>query len=204
MRFSTDVDVLKREPALFGDLMLSSQQLAVGSDGVLTGSTFTSASAAFTNCGAAAGHVLRLEAACCEIVSVDGPTQLTVSVVRANEEAAVIPPPGGSGLAYSIGTFDPQAEFAADLIMRYFNVAATETIVNADVLREASVYGVLAAAFTAKTLPDDAAELYTQKAALYRRLFEQARAAARVQVDTDGDGAANEERQGGAVRLQRV
>ncbi|MBN2210477.1 MAG: hypothetical protein JW709_03695 [Sedimentisphaerales bacterium] len=204
MRFSTDVDVLKREPEMFGDLTLSSQQLVTGSDGVLTGSMFTSASAAFTDSGVAAGHVLRLDAGCCEIVSVDGPTQLTVSVVRANEDAPVIPPPGGNGLAYSISTFDPQAEFVADLIMRYFHIAANETVLNADDLRGASVYGVLAAVFTAKALPDDAAEVYLQKAALYRRLFEQARAAARVLVDTDGGGEANEKRQGGSVRLQRV
>jgi hypothetical protein len=47
--FSNDVDILKYEPALFGELHLPWQVLAAGTGGVLSGTTFTASGADFVS-----------------------------------------------------------------------------------------------------------------------------------------------------------
>ena len=92
--FSNDVDILKYEPILFGELYLPWQVLAAGTGGTLSGTTFTAADADFVNAQVAAGGVIYMQSVdgsldgAYEIVTVDSPTQLTVSVLRPDMETA--------------------------------------------------------------------------------------------------------------------
>ena len=114
-KFSNDVDVLKYEPALFGELHLPWQVRASGTGAVLSGTTLTAAEADFVTAGVEAGGVVYVRSAdgtldgAYEIVSVDSATQLTVSVLRADSAASATPPPAGEDISYRISTLDPQA-----------------------------------------------------------------------------------------------
>jgi len=217
-KFSNDVDLLKWEPVVFRELALVSQRLCEGSDGVMSGTTFTSASASFTSSGVAAGHVICLRDGagsidgCYEVVSVDSATQLTISVVRETLAAGAVAPPGGSNISYHISSFDPQAEEAAYGLLEYFGIKAAgseeeitaDDILNGRSLRQASVFAVLSSVFAGSACSGNDPAAYWQKSLRYQRLFQKARARARLEIDTDNDNIAEEFRIGGTVRLQRL
>ncbi len=58
--FSNDVDILKYEPILFGELHLPWQVLATGTGASLSGTTFTASSADFVAAQIQAGGVVYL------------------------------------------------------------------------------------------------------------------------------------------------
>ncbi len=58
--FSDDVDILKYEPVLFGELHLPGQVLAAGTGGTLSGTTFTAGGADFVSAQVSAGGVAHL------------------------------------------------------------------------------------------------------------------------------------------------
>ena len=213
--FSSDVDLLKFEPVVFRDLWLASQTLVQGSDGVLSGTTLTSAGASFTSLAVKAGQVICLSTSdlsvdgCFEIVSVDSATQLTVSVLRADVEDVAVAPPNGSGIRYRISTFEPQAAEAAESLLRYFWIGdeAGETtldeVLNTEALRQASVFAVLTAIFAASAAGADSEAGYYAKSLHYQQRFNTARMKVRLALDRDGDGVADSFLRGGSVRLRR-
>ena len=216
MRFSTDVDILKWEPVLFREWYLPSQTLALGQDGELDGTVFTSASGAFDEAGIAAGHVIYLNDSdklegCYEVVSVDSATELTVSVVRMSADDDAVAPPPGSGIGYRISTFDPQAEEAAYGLGQYFGIKISEgevddgavNILNSRALRQASVFAVLSAVMAGSAGGKDDGEGFWMKSSRYQEMFYTARARARVEIDKDNDKSAEEILNGGSVRLRR-
>ena len=81
--FSSDRDVLKYEPSLFGDLAMGNQLLSQGHNAHLNGVTFTAAGQDFESSGITAGMVICAQGSdgvldgAFEIVSVDSETQLT-------------------------------------------------------------------------------------------------------------------------------
>ncbi|GAF83904.1 unnamed protein product, partial [marine sediment metagenome] len=92
LSFSNDVDILKYEPVLFGQLHFPGQVLIEGTGGELDGTTFTKTGEDFESAGVLAGGVVYLQDSegdldgAYEIVSVDSATELTVSVVRADSD----------------------------------------------------------------------------------------------------------------------
>jgi len=115
LSFSNDVDILRFEPILFGELHFGWQVLTAGDGGQLSGTTFTRSGEDFVSAGVAAGGVIYLQSVdgkldgAYEIVSVDSATQLTVSVLRADEESSAVAPPSGTDISYRVSTFGPQA-----------------------------------------------------------------------------------------------
>jgi len=75
--FSSDADILKYEPALFGELHLPWQVLAAGTGGEISATTFTADDTDFVSAQIQAGGVIYLRSAdgsldgVYEIVSVD-------------------------------------------------------------------------------------------------------------------------------------
>jgi hypothetical protein len=63
VNFSNDVDILKYEPLLFGELHLPWQVLAAGSSGSLIGTTFAASGADFVGALSTTGHVIYLQSA---------------------------------------------------------------------------------------------------------------------------------------------
>ncbi len=214
--FCNDVDVLKWEPALFGELHLPSQVKAGGTGASLSGTTLTAASANFVAAEVEAGGVIHLRSAdgvlegAYEIVSVDSATALTVSVVRADAADPAVAPPPGSDLAWRVCTFASQAEDAAFELTQWFGIQpgdpaseiAVENLLDTEGLRRASVLWVIAKVY-AMWASRPAGECFWRKTLFYEQLYQKARQRCHVTVDLGGDGVADIARVGGAIRLVR-
>lgn len=216
VNFSNDADILKYEPVLFGELHLPGQVLTAGTDGALSGTTFTASGADFVSAQASAGGVIYLQSAdgaldgVYEIVSVDSATQLTISVVRANSDDEPIAPPAATDISYRISTFGPQVSEVGFRLTEYFSIKPgsptssydAEDVLDTDVLRMASVFAVVSSVYAmlASKAKD---ENYWKKSLYYQRLFEKARERCRLSIDVGSDGVADVTRVGASIRLVR-
>jgi hypothetical protein len=213
--FSTDADLLKWEPTLFRDLIVPGQRMASGVDGATSGIAFTSASADFLDAGVAPGHVLRLVDAdgesygCYEALSVESATELLATQVgRPVAEAVALPE--GTGWAWAIDTFDPQAEEVRFELLSRLGLAvdadgedAEDLVLQPRTLRRASVFATLTMIFEGQAGAGQEGRNLAAKAALYRRLYDKELSKVRVKLDCDGDGYSDDVRAPGSVRLQR-
>ncbi len=216
VRLCDDRDILKYEPALFGANHPANQVIAVGSAGVLAGTTFQASGANFVSAGVEAGDCLYLKSAdgkldgVYEIATVDSATQLCVSVLRADSEANPTAPPAGSDVTYRISTFKPQIVDVSLLLMEYLWIKPGETIgdvcadeiLESDEVRQLCAIGTIAAAYRtlASGVSDDNFKGKWQK---YEEMFGQGMERCRVVIDKDGDGVADSIRYGGCGRLFR-
>ena len=214
--FSNDVDILRCEPVLFGELHLPSQTLMSGTGGALSGTTLTATGADFVATGVKAGGGSYLRSAdgsldgAYEIVSVDSATELTVSVVRADGADPAIAPPAGRDILYRVTTYELQARDAAFQLTEYFGLRpgnptseiGVEDLLDTESLRKASVLAVISRVYaTWSSQPDR--ECFWNKSLFYQQLFEKARQRCHVTVDLGTDGVADVARVGGAIRLVR-
>ena len=216
-KFSNDVDILKYEPVLFGELHLPWQVLAEGTGGSLTGTIFTATGSDFVNAKVVTGGAIYLQSAdgtldgIYEIVSVDSATQLTVSVLRADSDDDTVAPPTASSISYRISTFDPQASEAAFALTEYFGIAPgnpasdieASDILDSSVLKRASVFAVISSVYA--TLAGEASdnENFWKKSLYYKKLFEKARCRIHLSIDNGSDGIADRINLGSSVRLVR-
>jgi hypothetical protein len=214
--FSSDVDILKYEPALFGELHLSGQVLALGTGGTLSGTTFTASGADFVGAAVSAGAVVYLQSSdgtldgAYEIVSVDSATQLTVSVVRSDSADSAVSPPAATGVTYRVSTFGPQASEVGFELTEYFGIGpgdpssdiTADDILDTEVLRRASMFGVISAVY-AMLASEAADENFWKKSLYYRTGFEKARERCRLSIDSGSDGVADVTKVGGSVKLMR-
>ncbi len=216
VKFSNDVDILKYEPILFGELHLAGQVLSSGIGGELNGTSFTASGADFVSARVSAGGVVYLRSAdglldgAYEIVSVDSATQLTVSVVRSDAADAAIAPPGAANVSYRVSTFEPQAGEAGFELTEYFGIGPgnpesdvdAEDILDKDVLRRVSVFAVVSSVYA--TLASEVKnENFWKKSLHYRKLFEKARERCRISIDVGSDGTADITKTGTSMRLVR-
>jgi hypothetical protein len=216
LTFSTDSDILKYEPALFGELHLPGQILIAGTGGELSGTTFTASAADFVSAQVAAGGVIYLRSAdglldgAYEVVSVDSATQLTVSVVRAEPDDEPVAPPAATEIDYRINTFTPQAGEVAFQLTEHFGIKPgnqasdidAQDILEPAVLKRASVFAVISIVY-AMLASKASDENFWKKSLHYQRLFERARQRCRVGIDLDSDGLVDVTITGAAARLTR-
>jgi hypothetical protein len=197
------VDIVRYEPILFGELHFVNQVLIFGEGGTLSGTTFSAAGVDFEAAKVSGGCVIYLRSAdgaidgCYEIVSVDSATELTVSVVRADSSGVAVAPPAAIDVFYRVCSYKAQADDVGYELTEYFGIQPgspdsdieVEDILDTDVLRRASAFGVISVVY-ARSLH-------------YRRLFEKARERIRLVIDSGSDGVADFARIGGVVRLVR-
>lgn len=214
--FSNDVDILKYEPILFGELHLPWQVVAAGTGGTLSGTAFTASGADFVTACIVAGGVIYLQSAdgsldgAYEIVSVDSATELTISVLRPDGEAPAIAPPSATDISYRISTFRPQANEVAFQLTEYFGIAPgnpasqidVEDVLDVSVLRLASVFAVISIAY-AMLAGKARDENYWKKSLHYQKLFATARGRCRLSIDAGSDGLADVTKVGASGRLVR-
>ncbi|MCK5172394.1 MAG: hypothetical protein KAR47_03330 [Planctomycetes bacterium] len=217
LAFSTDSDILRNEAVFFGDLHFPWQVLCEGSGGVLSGSSFSVSGEDFVSAGVGAGGVIYLESVegsiegAYEIVSVDSATSLTVSVLRSDGADSPVGIGSGSDVVYRVCTFGPQANEVGYELTQYFGIAPgnpnsvfdVEDIVDASVLRQASVYAVVSRVYVTLAGRAGGDEGFWKKSVYYQRLFEKARERCRLSVDAGGDGISDRTNLGGSVRLVR-
>lgn len=216
VKFSNDVDILKYEPVLFGELHLPWQVLTAGGGGTLSGTTFTASGADFISALIMTGQVIYLHSATSsldgayEIVSVNSATELTVSVIRTDSDDEPIAPPAATDVTYRISTFGPQAGEIGFQLTEYFGIQPgnpasdidVEDILGTEVLKRTSVFAVISSVYTmlANNTED---ENFWKKSLHYQKLFEKARERCRLNIDTDGDGTADTTKSGASRKLVR-
>lgn len=215
-KFSDDADILKYEPILFGELHLPGQILASGTGGALSGTTFTATGADFISAQVSADGVIYLQSAngslegTFEIISVDSATQLIVSILRADSGDDAIAPPAATDITYRVSTLAPQATEVGFQLTEYFGIkpgnpasdTGVEDILGKDVLRLASVFGVISSVY-AMLASKSQDENFWKKSLHYQGLFEKARQRCRLSIDAGSDGVADITRMGASVRLVR-
>jgi hypothetical protein len=214
--FSNDVDILKYEPILFGELHLPWQVLAAGTGATLSGTTLTAGGADFIATQVQAGGVIYLQSAdgsldgTYEIVSVDSSTQLSISVIRSDSTETAVPPPAATNISYRISTFGPQTTEVGFQLTEYFGIRPgnpasdidADDILDTSVLRLASVFAVISivyAMLASKTRDQN----YWNKSLYYQKLFTKARGRCRLSIDVGTDGLADVTKIGAAGRLVR-
>ena len=215
--FSSDMDLMKFEPNVFGSWFLSSQVLCGGSNGIVSGTQFTASGVDFVASGVAAGGVIWLESTdgaikgAFEIVEVLDAGHLTVSVVRLSDEQSAIPIGSASGLTWRIISYAAQGYEVLWQISQRLALSpgcsaaeySVDDIVNVDSLRQASVFGVLAMIFSALYQGLEGQTVLMEKGEHYQWQFDEAMERVRVEIDTDGDGEAERTVQPGVICLVR-
>jgi len=217
-KFSNDIDILRYEPSLFGDLHFAGQVLAKGSGASISGTVFAAADADFNAANISSGMVVYLESSdgtvdgAYEIVSVDSATQFTVSVLRADEQTEAVALTDSEDVNYRICTYLPQSNEVFLHLTQHFGLRpgvadgeyCADDILEVSVLRQVSVYGVLSIIYASLTgKKADSGENFWQKSKYYRQLYEKAMQRCRVSIDLGDDGIADSVRSGASVRLLR-
>ncbi len=214
--FSNDADILKYEPILFGELNMPWQVIAEGSGGTLSGTTLIAADADLIAAKVSSGGVIYLESqdksldGAYEIVSVDSGTQLSVSVIRTDSQSEPIAPPEAENISYRVNTLAIQANEIGFQLTEYFGIRpgnpaseySVDDILDISVLRQASVFGVIASVYAtlaSKTKDDN----FWSKSLYYRKLYNQAKARARLSIDMGADGIVDVTQIGASGRLIR-
>ncbi len=215
--FSNDADMLRFEGILFGELHLPWQVLVSGTGGQLSGTIFTKSGEDFVSAQVSAGGVIHLQSddgqldGAYEIVSVDSATQLTVSVLRADDEGDAIAPPAATDITYRISTFESQATEVLFQLTQYFGIQPgvpdsdfePDDILDASVLKQASVFAVLAGIYAMLASRTDEDKSYWKKSHYYQKLFEKARERCRVSLDAGSDGVVDRTNFGSSLKLAR-
>lgn len=214
--FSNDVDILKYEPMLFGQLHLPWQVLTEGTGGTLSGTSFTAAEADFISAQVSAGGVIYLQSAdgtldgAYEIVSVDSTTQLSISIVRSDSQADAVAPPAAADISYRISTFAPQANEVGFQLTEYFGIRPgnpasdydVDDVLDTSVLRQASVFAVLSSVYAMLAGKADD-ENFWKKSLHYQKLFTKAKERTRLSLDLGADGVVDVTQIGASGRLVR-
>ena len=219
VRLCSDMDILKYEPALFGELHPTNQVLETGQAGELSGTTFEASSADFESAGIEPGDVIYLRSAdgildgIFEIAAVDSATQLCLSVLRADSESDPVAPPVSGPVAdifYRISTLKPQIAEVSLRLTEYFGIRpgqadsdySAEDILDLQEVRQVCATGVIASAYATLSSNGENEHL-GDKVSHYEKLFEKGRERCRLALDANGDGVADSVRLGGCGRLVR-
>jgi hypothetical protein len=214
--FSRDADLAGYEPGLFTGPDFAGPVLCRGSNGQVSGTAFTAAGENFVAKRVAAGHVIYLSDGlgaidgAYEIVSVNSPTQLTLSVLRADRAGEPIAVGNGANLLYRVGTFDIRAarvmtSLTAQLGIRpgaADGVLGVENLLDAEPLREVSTLLCLEMIFTG-LYQTEADEALLRKRDHYRAMARRAMTQTVVRLDLDGDGICERSLCGGYASLIR-
>ena len=216
LTFSNDIHLLHWEPNIVRDAAFASQTLISGT-GNLAGSTFTIASGSFTAAHVAQNQVIVLTGAtagCYPIVSVDGATQLTLSVLYdglfpTSGDPVASPPGTANGLTFAIRTFWPQRRIVSELLLQAAGLDPSDAdldlkILNPDALEHACTLGSLHLIYSACAAAAENPDPFNHRTALYERLYRRALRTAAVQLDLDLDGRLDTVRRLDVLDLQRV
>lgn len=210
--FINDIDILRIEPRLFIDAAATATKLLSGSDGALSGTAFTSAGSNFATLDIGAGHVAVVNSEALEVDSRTSATVLEVSRPRAASAEAKIPPAAGTGLTFSILTFERRILAEEAWVLGALGIDPAHPV---DPLDELSIVDpgpvarlialrVIAGAYeaAAAAAPADAA-LAAQRDAS-RRLAREERHRTVAYIDRDGDGIPDTTRRVDVIQFTRA
>ncbi len=213
--YCQDRDLLTIEPIVFLGGGFPNQKLITGSNGQISGTTFT-CTGDLAAAGVEAGMVLctystiPAEGNAYEIVSVDSATTLTVSVLRADPASAAVAPPAQSSISFYVSTYAAQIRTVSTTlgeklrqITEVTGVAAAD-FADSSQLEVVAAYGTLAVIFVSRAENAQPFDANWIKAQHYQQLHHHLQLQLRLVVDTDGDGQAEQTRSLGNMTLRRT
>lgn len=211
MNFSTDRDLLLIEPNVFYDVPYAGQEVVRVSDGVVSNVTVTSVLADFEAAGVEKGSVVLVNRVPHEVVDRTDANTLAISLPRAHTTEAPVPSQDGTDLEIVARTYRQQAALVHDVLLRLVGINPDDgegldedAIVSLSVMAQLEALGTLERIYSAAQALVGDNNHVREKAREYRRRFMQMREQTSVLVDVNGDGHAEERRQLGLLRLQRV
>lgn len=213
-RFSRDADVLRVHSGAFAESM-ALPVLCRGDGGVISGISFIASGANFIAAGVTAGNVIWLRSGdgkiddAFEVTERISATQLTISVVRGDDEAPAVGPGDATAVSYRVPTLEAKGRDAAYFLTQYFGIRpgfadaenGEEQLAVDDPLRPAEAYAILADVYGCHAVagsPED-----WDKAEYFRRMYERARERCRLWLDDDGDGFGDTAIDGATMRARR-
>lgn len=213
--FATDRHLLILEPNLVRDVAWIGQRLVKGTGDIAgTTLTMTGQDIGFDLAGVEPGQVVVAGGVVYEVVQVIDADELTISRVRASDDAPILPPSPASGVAVELPTFQPQLAMVHAQVLRMLGIdpdepplpgAVTEaSITNGESLALFEALGALHLVFTAAAALAGAGSPAAFKAAMYRERFSAERARVAARIDTDGDGIADATRRPSVIPATRA
>lgn len=207
MPFITDRDLLALDPDLFRDVGFIAQRL-INATGSISSGKLTVTGADFVATGVTVGHVIVHNGLPLEIIIRNSTTQVTLSLLRASVDDAVILPPNASTAAAVVFTFAPQIAAAHAAVLRMLGLVAAgkglpgevdETAITNPrelaMLEALLTLGLVWSAAAAIAGPGSNA---AARAEQYRQRAARERSTVVARLDVDGDGLADAERRAGA------
>jgi len=194
--FCTDLDLLHWEPNLLKDASFASQTL-LSAVGDLEGTTLTLAEGLIAGAGLSGGEVAYVGGAidgCFPVVSIDSPTQLTLSVLYDklfdDPASPVRTGPTVTGVPVTVRSFWAQRKVVSDLLLHLLGLSPDnpQAVTNPEALRRPCALGTLQMICSALSAVSEHAAAYAVRADLYERLYRRALRNARVELDLNADG----------------
>lgn len=194
-----DRDLLAVEPSVFVDGQAAGTALLSGADGVVAGTSLSSAGSDFEAAGIDAGHVAVVDGEALEVASRTQATALEVSRPRASLDDALIAPGAGTGLSFAVISFERVIAQSQRDVLRLLGLRADDpqqplddtNVMNQESLRELVGMESIARAFAAAAALAPADASLSARAMLYARRSAAALAMSRLFIDLDGDGLAD-------------
>jgi hypothetical protein len=190
-----DRDLLVRDPSIFIGAAEGATHVWTATDGVVSGTGFTSASSNFVNLGIDFGHVAVINDVPCEVVSRLSATQLSVSKPRSLASDPVIAPAAGSAQTLKIFTFKRLSDMAQAWALGTLGIDSTDPnqplsaldVVDLEALRHVVALRTIRHAWSiaAAISPDDASKQQQASTAVER--LAEARQHVKVLLKLDGD-----------------
>jgi hypothetical protein len=207
-----DIDILRIEPRAFIDCQSAATKLLSASDGALAGTALTSAGSNFVGTAIDNRHVVVINGEALEVDSRTSATALEVSRARAESADAKIPPAAGSGLAFSIVTFERRILEEEAWVLGALGIDPAHpadphddlSIVDPAPVHRLIGLRVIASAYevAASLAPADAA--LKAMAEMYRRRAREERHRTIAYIDRDGDGIPDTTRRIDVVQFTRA
>lgn len=212
MALIRDRDLLVIDASVFVDAFEVGTTLASGTDGSVSGSTFSSDAVNFQTAGVEEGHVACVNDAALEVLARPSANALTVTRPRASADGPTIPPAAGTGQKFTVTTFERQIAEAQAWALGALGIDPLDpvkpldesAIVNVDefarVLALRTIGDVYALA--AARNPEDAS--LAARADLYRDRLRRAMNTTPMLLDLNGDGVADAARRLTTIALTRT
>lgn len=198
-----DRDLLWWEPALYREVAWSAQILTRGK-ATITGDILLMADANvdFVTAAVQAGQVIVVGDLPLEILQVRGEEDLRVSLVRARGETTVRPPGDTASAEAWVMSFAPQVALAAASVARLIGVDVAK-VVNSQDASDVVALTALELIARAAGAPGGAEHPWTRRSAWFAQRAREEAARLVLEIDADGDGAAEVRRRAREGELRR-
>ena len=202
MTLVTNLDLMKLEPKLFVDAADSGLTLASGNDASVSNTSLTSISSDFVTLEISAQDIVVVSNDPIEIVSIDSATSLSTSRRRMSKESPVLKPSAGTGLAFSIISFELVLEHVEALTLAAFGILPNDPdlpvkitdVLNQDDLKRLITLRVIRQGFDRAAAADPANTSLEAMAGFYTELAREAEALTSLLIDPNQDGIAESRR----------